>query len=110
MSESGVPQSFFWQVVWVVVALSNIVRWPIAAIVYFGGAVSWFWVGNIFWGVLWLAILGVIVAGIVSLLTAVPFFILGMMLASVLVAVRWVWRMERAVLRSLPFEIRRREP
>jgi hypothetical protein len=104
-----VPGSFFWQVVWTVVAVSNLIRWPIAAVIYFGGAVSFFWVGNVFWGLLWLIILGEIAAGIAMLITVVPFFILGAMLAVILVALRWLWRMERQAIRSLPFELRRKD-
>ena len=111
MEESeGAPYSFFWMVVWGVVAVSNIIRWPIGAIVFFGGAVAWFWDGNIFWGIVWLTILGYIVSGIVMLLTAIPFFILGVMLASVLVAIRWLFRMEKAAIKGLPIEIRKKKP
>jgi hypothetical protein len=108
VSNSEAPQSFFWQVVMLVVAFSNLIRWPVAAFVYFAPAVAWLWVGNVFWGILWLLILGEIAAGIAMLVTAVPFFILGAALASVLVALRRLWRMERAAIRSLPFEIRKR--
>lgn len=90
-------------------ALSNIVRLPVALIVEFGGAIAYFADGNFFWGIIWLVILGPIVAGIVALLIAVPFFLLGLIAGAVWVATRFVFGHERKALARLPFEVRRRD-
>ena len=108
MTDEAAPQSFFWQTVWVVVALSNIVRWPVAAAVYFGGAILYLVDGNIFWAMLWLVVFGHLIAFIVSLVTAVPFFILGIVMASTLVTIRAMWRLETAAIKSLPFKVTRK--
>ena len=108
MTDEAAPQSFFWQTVWVVVALSNIVRWPIAAAVYFGGVILFLIDGNIFWALLWLVVFGHLIAFIVSLVTAAPFFILGILMASTLVTIRAMWRLETAAMRSLPFRVTRK--
>jgi hypothetical protein len=103
----GPPRTFFWQVVWSVMAISNVVRWPLAIIVHIGGTVALFWDGLILWAVLWIFIVGPIAAVLVTLIVAIPFFIGGLILACLLVPARWLWTRERA---AIPIGTRSRAP
>ena len=106
--ETPVAQpSFFSNVFWLTMAISGILRWPIA-LVYPAGIVLYAIDGNIVGVILWVIILGPLATLVLELLALIPFFFFALLLATVLTVIRMVFRFETGLLKRLPVEVRRR--
>ena len=100
--------SFFGTVFWLTMAISSILRWPIA-LVYPAGIVLYAIDGNIGGLILWVVILGPIATIIIELLVLIPFFLFSLVVAGILTVLRGLFRFETGLLKRLPIEVRRRE-
>ena len=100
--------SFFATVFWLTMAISSILRWPIA-LVYPAGIVLYAIDGNIVGLFLWLVILGPLATIIIEFLALIPFFLFALLFAGVLTVLRALFRFETGLLKRLPIEVRRRE-
>jgi len=107
-AETAQP-SFFANVFWLTMAISGILRWPIA-LIYPAGIIFYAIDGNIFGVILWIIILGPLTTAIIELLALIPFFFFALLLASVLTILRQLFRFETGLLKRLPVEVRRRKP
>ncbi len=100
--------SFFGTVFWLTMAISGILRWPIA-LVYPAGIVLYAIDGNIGGLILWVVILGPLATIIIEFLVLIPFFLFSLVFAGVLTVLRELFRFETGLLKRLPIEVRRRE-
>ena len=108
-SAATAKPSFFATVFWLTMAISGILRWPIA-LVYPAGIVLYAIDGNIVGLILWLVILGPLATLIIEFLALIPFFLFALLLAGVLTVLRQLFRFETGLLKKLPVEVRRRKP
>ncbi len=100
--------SFFGTVFWLTMAISGVLRWPIA-LVYPAGIVLYALDGNIGGLILWVVILGPLATIIIEFLVLIPFFLFSLVFAGVLTVLRELFRFETGLLKRLPIEVRRRD-
>jgi len=101
--------SFFASVFWLTMAISGILRWPIA-LVYPAGIIIYAIEGKILGVILWIVILGPLATLIIEFLALIPFFFFALLLATVLTILRELFRFETGLLKKLPVEVKRRKP
>jgi len=101
--------SFFASVFWLTMAISGILRWPIA-LIYPAGIIIYAIDGNILGVILWAVILGPLATLVVEFLALIPFFFFALILAAVLTVLRELFRFETGLFKRLPVEVRRRKP